>query len=166
MINRLYKGLRQVYAPRYLALNLVLIGIYYLVFDFLIRYQNYGLFLSAVPVYIEYLTILTASILLTVSIYEIYHVKRQLEELSAGSASIITLILSSVFGGCGCATPIIFGLTALGISSTELFSVNAILSGYIIWIFYVLLVVNAVLILYYLNRISTGPLKSKRRNRR
>lgn len=155
LASRLYTSVKSVYLSRYLALNIAVAVVYYLLFSFLIRYQNYGIFLVTVPLWLEYATIISSSILLTLSVYLIYHTKRKLAELSTGSVSIVTIILSGVFGGCGCAAPLLAGLATIGISSSEaLFNLSIQISEVVVPIFGFLVILNIALAIYYLSAIS------------
>ncbi len=152
--TRIHGSLRRIYRPRYLALNIVAAIVYYFAFQFLIKYQNYGILLVNVPAYLEYVLIATASVLLTISVYSIRNTRKNQAKLSASSLSIAALVLGGVFGGCGCAEPLIFGLTAFGISSASLFSANAVLTALAAQIFWAIIIANLALIFYYLNKLS------------
>jgi len=152
--SRAYASIRHIYSPRYIALNIAAAVIYYFIFGFLIRYQNYGILLISVPVLLVYAVIASASVLLTVSVFSIHNTRRNQAKVAASSLSAVTLVVGGVLGGCGCAEPLIFGLGTLGISSSTLFSVNAVLTAYASQIFIAMVLVNLILILYYLNKLS------------
>ncbi|MCL5427620.1 MAG: hypothetical protein M1321_00340 [Candidatus Marsarchaeota archaeon] len=154
--DRMYASLRGIYRPRYMALNIAVAILYYYVFSFLIRYQNYGILLVNVPAYLEYAMIATASVLLTISVYSIRNTLRNRAKVTASSLSAVTLVLGGALGGCGCAQPLIMGLAAFGISSSSLFSANAVLTSYTAQIFIAMIAVNVALTLYYLNKLSTS----------
>ena len=129
-IGRVYESLKRIYRPRYAVLNAAAAIAYYFLFSFLIRYQNYGILLVNVPAYLEYSMIATASVLLTISVYSIRNTRRNHARFTASSASAASLLFGGMFGGCGCAAPLIMGLATLGISSSSLFSVNALIAVY------------------------------------
>ncbi len=148
------RSIRAIYQPKYMLANIAALAVYYFVFNFLIRYQDYGIFLVNVPTYLIYAMIASASVLLTISVYSINNTRRNQAKFTASSVSAVALFLGSMFGGCGCAEPLIMGLAAFGISSGSLFSVNAIMTVYSIQIFYVLILFNLVFVVYYLNKLS------------
>ncbi len=164
--KRIYNSVRRIYRPSYAALNVATAVAYYLFFGFLIRYQDYGIFLVNVPAYLEYAVIITASVLLTISVYSIRNTRRNKAKFTASSVSAVTLILGGVLGGCGCAEPLLMGFAALGISSTTLFSLNSLISSFSVQVFFAMAAVNIAIIVYYLNKLSkqsciVKPKKSK-----
>ncbi len=154
--SRILGTLKNIYLrhPRYIALNAAAAVAYYLLFTFLIRYQNYGIFLLSVPWYLVYAMIFTASMLLTISVYSVRNTRRNRAEFTASTASAATLVIAGVLGGCGCSESLVFGLAALGISSSSLFSADAILVSVSVQISAALLAVNVLILLYYLNKLS------------
>ncbi len=147
--------------PRYILLNIVSIIVYYYIFTILISYQNYGILLIELPILLLYAMILLSSILFTISIYAIKNTIRNQAKITGSATSIITILFGGVIGGCGCAAPIIYGLTAIGISLSTTSYVAYVINNYVTQIFLMVLFIDAILILYYLNKLSYASCRVK-----
>ncbi|MEM0201340.1 MAG: hypothetical protein QXD23_02945 [Candidatus Micrarchaeaceae archaeon] len=139
----------------YLTFNIIIAVIYYYIFDFLIRYQNYGILLIETPIYLLYLMIGLSSILLTISIYSIKNTKKNVAKFSGSTLSSLVVIFGGVVGGCGCSAPIIYGLGIFGLDISATSSLAYYLNYYIIDIFYFMIIITLVSIFYYLNKLSS-----------
>ncbi len=153
--------------PRYILLNIASIIVYYYIFTILISYQNYGILLIELPISLIYAMILLSSILFTISIYAIKNTIKNQAKITGSATSIITILFGGVIGGCGCAAPIIYGLTAIGISLSTTSYMAYIINDYITQIFLVVLLIDTILILYYLNKLSYASCRVKtKKNKR
>lgn len=142
--------------PRYLTLNIVAIGGYYLAYYELISYQNLGVFLSNVSEDLLYALVFTSSVLLTIAVYSIRNTQNNKARVSATAAGTVATLFGGVIGGCGCSVPIVSSIAVLGLSASEVVSLNNFLSDYQNWIFGAMIAANAVVIVYYLYRLSTS----------
>ncbi len=152
--------------PFYIIFNIIIAIVYYFVFDFLIRYQNYGILLIEMPIYLLYLIIISSSILLTISIYSIKNSKKNIAKVSGSTVSTVVVLFGSVVGGCGCSAPIIYGLSVLGLDISVTSSLAYFLSYYILDIFYLMIIINCIFIIYYLNKLSTTKCVIKKKGRK
>ncbi len=163
-INNIKNTVVEIYRrPRYILLNIVSIIVYYYIFTVLISYQNYGILLIELPIFLIYAMIILSSILFTISIYAIKNTIRNQAKITGSATSIITILFGGIIGGCGCAAPIIYGLTAIGISLSTTSYLAYVINDYIVQIFLVILLIDAILILYYLNKLSYASCRVKTR---
>lgn len=150
--------------PFYIILNIIFCIIFYFVFVFLIRYQNYGILLIETPIYLLYLMIITSSILFTISIYSIRNTRKNAAKFSGSTVSTIVVLFGGVVGGCGCSAPIIYGLSVLGLDLSTTSTLAYYLNYYILDLFYFMILLNLILIVYYLNKLSTTKCIIKKKN--
>lgn len=142
--------LKSVYKPKYIALNLLIGLIYYAAFYYLSYIQGGNAIMLYLPVYIIFLLVATSSILLTITIYSIKNRKRN---ASGAAASVGTVVLGS--GLCGCTTTLLpTAALALGASITSVYVLSSFLRNYGIEITSALIVVNLVVVAYYVNKLS------------
>ncbi|MGC8479789.1 MAG: hypothetical protein ACP5M9_03955 [Candidatus Micrarchaeia archaeon] len=155
-LKNIIETLKSIYSrPFYIILNIIFAFVYYLIFTFLVEYQNYGILLIESPVYLLYLLIMLSSILLTISIYSIRNTKKNIAKVSGTTVSAIAVLFGGVVGGCGCAAPIIYGISVLGLGLGTTSTVAYYLNSYIIEIFIFIILLTLFMILYYLNKLSS-----------
>jgi hypothetical protein len=147
--------LASIYRPRYVALNIASALVYYLVYFELIAYQNLGVFLSNVSEDLLYALVLTSSVLLTVAVYSIRNTRNNRASVSGTTLGTVATIFGGVIGGCGCSVPVISSLAVLGLSASEVVSLNNFLADYQNEIFGLMVAVNVAVIVYYLFRLSS-----------
>lgn len=154
-ITRIGRSIRSIYSkPVYVAINIAVAVLYYLLFAFLIRYQNYGILLITVPKPLLYTLIITASIMFTIGVYAM---KRSFKRRSTASATAVgtcMTMFAGVISGCGCSVPIVYGITALGFSIGEVSVLDAFININSTYIISAIIAVNILLIFYYSLRIS------------
>ncbi len=161
------KTLKTIYIkPRYILLNVISFLVYYYIFASLISYQNYGILLIELPIYLIYVMIGLSSILFTISIYSIKNTIKNQAKISGSSISVITMLLGSFVGGCGCAAPLLYGLSAIGISLSTTSTLAYFINAYVIWIFYAMIFIDAIVIFYYLNKLSERKCVIKKKKQR
>ena len=148
-----------VYKPKYLLLNIVAFIGYYYVYYALISYQNYGLFLNNIPYGLLYSLVLTSSILITIAVYSIRNTRNNKARTTGTTAGTAVTLLAGVIGGCGCEAPLVLNLAVIGLSASEVVSLNNFLTGYQIQIFEVMIIVNVAVVIYYLYRLSSPSCK-------
>ncbi len=152
-----FKTLKQIYTLKFIVLNIGLFILYYFIFDFFIKIQNNGALLLNVPVYILYLLFATASIMMTISIALIIKsVKKTISYVGSGFG-IFSSIFSGVIAGCGCSFPLLFSIIALlGLNSSYAILLDNIFSNYASLIFFVLSLVNILMIFYLLIQFNSS----------
>ena len=156
LTKNIITSIKNIYGkPFYLIFNIIIAIVYYFIFDFLIRYQNYGILLIETPVYLLYLMIISSSILFTISIYSIKNSKKNAAKVSGSTVSAVVVLFGSVVGGCGCSAPIIYSLSILGLDLSTTSSLAYFLNYYILDIFYFMIIITVICIFYYLNKLST-----------
>jgi len=155
--TRLYQTLKRVYKPKYIALNLLLAGVYYALFLYLSYVQGgNAIMTSNWP--LVFVLIISSSILLTIAIYSIKNTGRSSAKISGTVGSVGTVVLGS--GLCGCTTtflPVI--ATAIGVGTAGVFGLSRFLSDYSVEIFSAMIILNMLVIVYYTNKLSSQNCK-------
>lgn len=152
--RRMLRSIRAVYRPAYIAINVATALLYYLLFELLIRYQNYGILFIAVPVILLYALVVTSSVMFTIGIYTIRKSLRKKTSASACSIGTAMTLFAGVIAGCGCSAPIIYGITVFGLSLAEVSVLATAITRYSSYIIGAVIAVNLLLIAYYLMKIS------------
>lgn len=156
------RSLKQVYKKEFLALNAALAISFTALFYYMQSLQQFGPAIGAMPFYMVALLALSSSVVLTIGIYFIkagsFSMKTQIGTTGIGA---IIPVLGGIIGGCGCTAPILFGLVAIGVSSSDVVVLDNFISAYQFPIFAVMIGINLFVTMYYLNRISLQ--KPKRR---
>ena len=150
--------------PKYIILSIFIAVVYYCVLTFLIRYQNYGILLVTLPTYLIYLLIATSAVLLTLSVYSFRNTRKNMAEVSASSVGTVAVLVGGLIGGCGCAEPLVLGLSVLGLSISTTTALDYVLTIYSTAIFCIMIIANAAVILYYLNKFSKPSCRIKPKN--
>jgi hypothetical protein len=150
------RTLASIYRPRYVVLNIAAFVVYYYAYFELIAYQNLGVFLSDVSEDLLYLLVLTSSMLLTVAVYSVRNTRNNSARVSATTLGTVTTLFGGVIGGCGCSVPVISSLAVVGLSASEVVSLNNFLADYQNEIFGLMVLGNLAVIVYYLFRLSSA----------
>ena len=154
--------LKSIYNLKYIALNLVVFAVYYVLIRLIVVSQE-RVFLIVNPIlyYMIYPLAITSSILLTIAIYSIGNTRRNMAKVTASGLSAITAMLGSVVVSCGCAVPILFSLAAIGISGADIIYLNDFFSAYSMELVLVFIFLNLLLTIYYLNKLSKPSCRIK-----
>ncbi|MFI5412422.1 MAG: hypothetical protein ACHQX1_00860 [Candidatus Micrarchaeales archaeon] len=163
---RMYHTLREVYKrPTYIAINIVSIIVYYYLFVYLIKIQQQGLFFATIPDYLIYLLVITSSIALTIGLYSIKNtINNGAKELSTGIGTA-TALAGGVVGGCGCAAPLVLGLSVFGLNTTQTFALIDFISANQLILFSLMIAINFFVVIYYLNKLSEPSCEIRRKGR-
>ncbi len=148
-LSRIGRSFRSVYKPAYIFINIVVAALYYLLFIFLIRYQNYGILIFGAPKSLLYALVITSSIMFTIGIYAMRRSFKRKTTASASAVGTIMTLFAGVIAGCGCSAPLIYGITVFGLSIAEVSVLAAFITQYSAYIISVIIAVNILLILYY-----------------
>ncbi len=142
--------------PLYLGLTALFIVLYYLFFYYTIVFSDRGLFLVTAPLYLVYLLVASAAVLLAVSVYAIARSIHAKYAGAEGSAlSIATSALNGLIVGCNCYAPILSSaLYALGFGTLGVSSAISFLGDYQAELLVAFIAVNLVFLYYQLGRIS------------
>ncbi len=148
--------LKRIYKPKYLALNAAVFGLYYLIVKYLLSIQQKGIPISSVPVYLVYALVASSSIALTIAVYSIFNTRRNSARITASSVSAATTLAGGVIAGCSCQAAILFNVLAISVGSGEAFALNTLISENAPYIFGAMTLINLLLVVYYVQKISTG----------
>ncbi|MDE1855114.1 MAG: hypothetical protein KGH57_02220 [Candidatus Micrarchaeota archaeon] len=162
--KRLHKVdvLKKVFAsPFYIFLAIAAVVAYYWLFYYLITVSNKGLFFVTVPMYLIYALILSASVLVTLSVYAVSNsLKTKYSGAEGGLLSVATSAFGGFIVGCNCYAPIFSSvLYAIGFGTLQVSSAISFLGAYQLWFVVLLIAANLIFIYYQLGRITRigGP---------
>lgn len=143
-------------SPLYIGMAVLFTALYYLFFYYLIVFSDKGIFLVTVPIGLVYALVVSASVLLTVSVYAIGRSIHARYAGAEGSAlSIATSALNGIIVGCNCYAPILSSaLYALGFGTLGVSSAISFLGDFSTELLVVFIVVNLAFLYYQLGRIS------------
>lgn len=132
--------------------------LYYFIFSYLISVSSYGAFVFTAPLYLIYILVISAGILLSVSAYVL---RRSIGGLGLGAsdsaASALTAITGGFVAGCGCSAPALYSLLSLlGVSAAEALGITYSINQFQIPALLLLTAINILLIYYNLGKISRG----------
>lgn len=152
---------------KYFGLCMLLFFVYYLSFRYLISSSNGGLVLIAVPIYLVYALISTASILFTLSVYSLISSFPRTGRNGAppGIFSAFSVFVGGVSAGCACQAPILYGmLYFLGLNSLEASGLVTSFADHENAIMEAMIAVNLILIVLFYGRIqkANGPIPTTR----
>ncbi len=157
---KFYYTLKKIYTPKYMLLSIVLGIVYSIAFLYLAYLQGGNAIMLYIPVYLIFLLIASSAILMTVSIYSIRNMRKSNAKKTGTAASAGTVILGS--GLCGCTTTLLPTVAlAVGISTPTVYVLASFLKNYSVAIVSLLIVINVVVLVYYLNRLSRKRYKVK-----
>lgn len=145
--------IKNIYKPRYVALNLSFGVIYYALFLYLAYVQGGGAVMLRTSGILIFALIATSSIALTIAIYSIANTRRNQAKASGTAVSFGTLVTGT--GLCGCTTTFPAVIAAgIGVSSTGVYALGGFLKNNNPYIFSVLIILNLFVIGYYLDKFS------------
>ena len=132
--------------------------LYYFIFSYLISVSSNGVFVFTAPLYLIYLLVISAGVLLAVSAYVL---RRSVGGTRLGAsdsaASAITAVIGGLVAGCGCSAPALYSLLSLlGISAADAFGITYAINQLQIPGLLILTAINILLIYYNLGKISRG----------
>ncbi len=149
--------------PAYLAVNAAAAVIYYYVYEYILSIQTHGIAINLPPSYLVYLLVITSSVLLTIAIYSIRNSRNNQAKISASVTGSFTAVFGGILGGCGCTSPLLFGiLGAVGLGS-QFISFDMFFIRYQIGLLAAFILINVLLATYYVNRLSNPKCAIKRR---
>jgi hypothetical protein len=144
-------------SPKYLALALGGVIVYYFVFNYLVSLNNIGIVINSGPVYFVYLLAITASVLLTLTAYSVsLRLRSGLRKASPmGFVATITPIIGGGVTGCACQAPILYNLLYfVGLNSFEASGFVTLVAAYALEIDAALILLNLVAAYAVLSKIS------------
>ncbi|MGC8537975.1 MAG: hypothetical protein ACP5MZ_03270 [Candidatus Micrarchaeia archaeon] len=157
--------LRRIYSnPAYIAVNIVAAVVYYGLYSYILSIQTHGIEvdINLPPSYLVYLLVITSSILLTIAVFSVKSTKNNQAKISASATGSITAAFGGVLGGCGCTSPLLFGILApLGLGS-QFVTFDMFFVTYQIELFIVFILINVGLAAYYLDRLANPKCALKR----
>ena len=166
-IGRLSVILSLVRSPAYLGLATSAALAYFLVFYRLIIASNYGIFLVTIPIYLVYIMVASAGLLLALGAFSIK--TAILGRISAVGESAFSAILPTIGGlvaTCACSYSVLAALLAfLGINAFEISGVVSSIALYQIWLMIAIIAINLAMIFYYSGKVAQAAnrLHPKRR---
>ena len=151
---KFYDTLREIYSPKYIGLTIALGIAYSVAFWYLAYIQGGNAVMLYIPTYLIFLLIASSSILTTIAIYSIKNTRRNNAKMSGPATSASTVLLGS--GLCGCTTTLLPTIAlALGVSTPTVYAFSSFLKNYSIEIISMLIILNTVVLAYYLNKLSS-----------
>ncbi|MCW6160137.1 MAG: hypothetical protein LVQ95_03565 [Candidatus Micrarchaeales archaeon] len=161
--SRMSNTIGRVYTPKYVLLNIAAAFFYYFVLTYLISAQQYGAVIITIPLYLFYALAITASVAFTIAVYSLLNTRNNRAHVSASMAGTVTTLVGGVFAGCGCTAPILFSLTAIGFTTTQVFALNSFISSNIMLLFLSMIAINLFVVIYYLNKLSNPACRIKKK---
>ncbi|MCL4383117.1 MAG: hypothetical protein M1168_03415 [Candidatus Marsarchaeota archaeon] len=170
-LNLNYKTLKQIYSLKIIILNIGIFVLFYFIFNFFIKYQNRGVFLINVPLYIIYLAIATSSILTSISIATVLKTIRTKSAIAGVGFGTFTSVLSGIITGCGCSFPLLISIFSLfGLNSTYALFFNTFFVNNAFFILFAISIINILTIVYLIgqfnNKINCKIKSSKSLNKK
>ncbi|EQD57942.1 conserved hypothetical protein, membrane [mine drainage metagenome] len=157
--------LKKIYSkPVYIAVNTAAAIAYYSLYTYLLSIQTHGVLvdIGLPPWYLVYLLVITSSVLLTIAVFSVKNSRNNQAALSASFTGSATAAFGGVLGGCGCTSPLLFGILApIGLGS-QYAIFDTFFVEYQVWLFAVFILINVGLAAYYLNRLSSPKCAVKR----
>ena len=151
---KFYDTLREIYSPKYIGLTIALGIAYSIAFWYLAYIQGGNAVMLYVPIYLILALVASSSMLTTVAVYSIRNTRKNNAKISGTAASASTLLLGS--GLCGCTTTLLPTLAlAAGAGTPAVYALTAFLRNYNIEIISALILFNAMVLAYYLNKLSS-----------
>lgn len=150
-----------IYKPKYIFLNALLVIAYYLIFAYLVRIQASTAFLI-IPAPLIFLLVTSSSVLLTMAIYSYKNTRKNGAKASASGLSFASVVGASGLCGCAGTFPILFA-TAIGLNVGSIVSLSNFLLFYRVQLFSAVVVLNVIVIAYYISRFSTSSCRIGRK---
>ena len=161
-MRKLGAMIKRVYTPKYAALSLALGVAYYAAFWYLAYIQGGNAVMLYVPIYLILALVASSSILTTVALYSIRNTQKNTAKLSGTATSASTLLLGS--GLCGCTTTLLPTLAfAVGAGAPAVYALSSFLRNYNVEILSVLIILNTMVLAYYLNKLSSPKCSIRKR---
>ena len=150
-------ALEQIFtSPPYIVITIAALVAYYELFTFLIVSSNKGIFFITVPIYLIYALILSASLLMSTSIYALSQsIKAKYAGAEGGVLSVFSSSIGGLVVGCSCYAPIFSSLLyAVGFGTLQVSSAISFLGVYQAWFVVVFIAANLIFIYHQLGRIT------------
>lgn len=159
--QNLKSTIKNIYKPKYVALNLLLGVAYYALFLYLAYIQGGGaVMLLRTSWILIFALVATSSVALTIAIYSIANTRRNQAKSSGTAVSLGTLVTGT--GLCGCTTTFPAVIAAgIGVSSTGVYALGGFLKNNSPYIFSALIILNLFVIGYYLDKFSNRECRVK-----
>ncbi len=156
-MNRLLLSLYKIYRkPAYIAISVGTFFAYYFLVSFVIKHNNKFLVMGKHTAYLLFLLEVTASLLIASSLFSA--AKRRVGKAKGAGIATATTVFGSLTVGCGCTSPILFGITSIFVGSSAVVA-DAFISRNQVYIISAMILINLLLTIYYLNKISKGTCK-------
>lgn len=163
-MTRIVALLKDVYRPRYVALNIAAFAVYYFIAMALIRMNNTIAILYAPyarPLF--YAVMATGSIMFTLAVYSIRNTRKNSAKYASSAAGTVTAVTSSLFIGCGCQAPATLGLFSIFVGSASALGADVFIADHEALLLLLLLFINVVLLSYYMLRLSKPQCRIKKK---
>lgn len=160
----MYQALVRIYRPKYLLLNAMIAPAYYFLFIYLAVLQGQGTLMLLIPISLVYALSIASSVMLTISIYSIFNARRKKAAASSGVTGAATAVVGSGLCGCSGTVPILIANVFVGAgaaSPSAVVGLTGFFTRYGSFIFLAFIAINALIIIYQLNKISNVQKKRK-----
>ncbi len=106
------------------------------------------------PKALFYAVIGAAAIMRTMGIYIVREsIIKKRAVMTSGIGTVLTLF-AGIVAGCGCTVPLIYGITAIGLSIVEVSVLQSFIVRYSTPIFAAILAINVLLVLHYASKVQ------------
>ncbi len=166
-MTRISALLRDVYRPRYVALNLAVFVAYYLASMVLVRLDNSTTILFAPYARLAfYAVMVTGSVMFTLAVYSIRNTRNNAARYTSSAAGTVTAVGSGLFVGCGCQAPLALSVFSVFVGGANALGAEVFITDYETPVLLTLLFINTALISYYMLKLSRPSCRVSRRARR
>ena len=169
-MGSILRAMLEVYRSwKFLFLNVVVGIVYYFLFQYMILISSRGLIIQTAPPVLVYSLDLSASVVLTLSVFSVHQrlsKKRIATSSSTGALGTGSVLAAGVTAGCACQTPVLYSvLYFFGLNALEASGIVALINEYQIEIFLTLIAINIFAIFVMLLRIQISPKSVREKTR-
>ncbi len=153
-------------SPVYLAIAVSGSLFYFLIFYYLVTTSNYGVFLVLVPVYLVYIMVASAGILLALGVFSLSSaLMKPVSGVEEGAFSAILPTVGGLVATCSCSYSVLAALLAFfGINAFEISGIVSGISLYQIWLIVAVVLLNIVMLYYYSGKVADAECRLTKKN--
>ncbi|MEM0150105.1 MAG: hypothetical protein QXW10_04370 [Candidatus Micrarchaeaceae archaeon] len=146
--------LKAIYKPKYIVLNIAIALAYFFIIKMLIVIQAKSIFVPGLPSYLIALLSITSAVTMTIAVYSISNTRKNQAKVTATTASVLSVALSSAVGACGCQVSVFASLAGIAIGSSGAFALNVIMAENSLYIIAAIILINIFVSIYYISKLS------------
>jgi hypothetical protein len=155
-------------SPTYLAIMTAGALLYFLIVYRLIIASNYGIFLVTVPIYLVYIMVASAGLLLSLAVFSIKTaLVGRASSVSEGAFSAILPTVGGLVATCACSYSVLAALLAFfGINAFEISGIVSGIALYQLWLIVAIVIINLLMVFYYSGKVAAAECKLDWRKRK